>query len=189
MLRALKFVWLWALLSGFAFAGGIYLVTDSHSHIQFSLVHVTNTVRGRFAHFDSHLAYASGSPEKSTIKFEVDVDSIDTGNPARDAMLRSDEYFHADRYPEMTFQSTAFKKVGEGRFLVTGTLTIKGHSETISVPVTITRTGRTWMTGQETVRFQGNFAVDRTEFGVGKPQKLLANEVGIALDLEFRGAK
>lgn len=188
-LRVLIFFWIWALLVAVATAKGSYRVIEGDSKVGFSISHMTNTAQGRFTHFSSQLNYSKATPDKSNIKFAVNVDSVDTGNSGRDDSLRGEEYFNVGKYPQMTFESKSFKKVGENQFMVVGPLTIKGHSKNISVPVTLTKTGTTWATGEDILHFQGKFEIDRTEFGVGESSSLLGSEVSITLDLEFRGAK
>lgn len=177
------------LLSAIAYAKGPYRVAANESAIKFSLSHLTNRADGKFVKYEGSLAFNKTKPDASTINFSVDVASIDTGNAGRDDNLRGKEYFSVAEFPKMSFQSKAFKKVGDNRYMVTGTLTIKGHSKNISVPIVLSKTGVTWATGEDILRFQGNFQVDRTEFGVGESSKLLGSEVSVFLDLEFRGAK
>lgn len=187
--RVSALLMVWATLAGIALAKGSYRVAEKESKVGFSISHLTNTATGQFNKFTSQLNFQKANPDKSTISFSVDVASVDTGNSGRDSSIRGDEYFAVAKYPQMTFESKAFKKVGENQFMVTGPLTIKGHTKNISVPVTLTKTGVTWATGEEVLRFKGAFAIDRTEFGVGESSSLLGSEVNIKLDLEFRGAK
>lgn len=172
-----------------AYAKGPYRVAAADSAIKFSISHLTNRANGKFAKYEGSLNFNKAKPDASTVNFSVDVASIDTGNSGRDDNLRGKEYFSAAEFPKMSFQSKAFKKVGDNQYMVTGPLTIKGHSKNISVPITLTKTGTTWATGEDILRFKGAFEVDRTEFGVGESSNLLGSEVSVLLDLEFRGAK
>lgn len=177
------------LLSSLASAKGGYRVVTDPSAVKFSISHLTNRAKGKFNKFEGNLNFSKSKPDESTVNFAVDVESIDTGNSSRDSALRAEEYFAVSQYPKMTFQSKGFKQVGKEKFMVTGALTIKGHSKNISVPVTLTKTGTTWATGEDILRFKGEFSVDRSEFGVGGSSALLGSEVSVTLDLEFRGAK
>lgn len=187
--RVSALLMVWALLAGIAVAKGSYRVAEKESKVGFSISHLTNTATGKFTKFSSQLNFQQAHPEKSTVSFAVEVASVDTGNSGRDSSLRGDEYFAAAKYPQMTFESKIFKKVGDNQFMVTGPLTIKGHTKNISVPVTLTKTGVTWATGEDVLTFKAAFVIDRTEFGVGEASSLLGSEVSIALNLEFRGAK
>lgn len=166
-----------------------YRVVAPDSKVAFSIPHLTNRATGKFEKFDSTLTFVKDKPDACHIQFRVDTASIDTGNNGRDDNLRGKEYFSVAEFPSMTFESKAFKKVGTNKYMVTGPLTIKGHSKNISVPVTLAKTGTTWATGEDVLRFTGSFEVDRTEFGVGESSSLLGSEVTITLDVEFRAAK
>lgn len=165
-----------------------YRVSAPDSKVAFSISHLTNTANGRFTKVQGSLSFLKDKPDASWVEVSVDTASIDTGNRSRDSNLREAEYFAVNEFPSMTFQSKSFRKVASNKFMVTGPLVIKGRSKNISVPVTLTRTGTTWATGESVLRFQGSFTVDRTEFGVGEASSLLGSEVTVKLDLEFRGA-
>lgn len=165
-----------------------YRATTADSKIAFSISHLTNTATGRFKKFEGRLSFSKEKPETSVVRFSVETASIDTGNNSRDDNLRDEDYFSVASFPTMTFESKSFRKVGPNKYMVTGPLVIKGHSKNISVPVTLARSGTTWATGEDVLRFQGTFEVDRTEFGVGEASSLLGSTVTVKLDLEFRGA-
>lgn len=82
--------------------------------------------------------------------------------------------------------SAAFKRVGVDSYLITGPLTIKGHSKDISVLAKLERHSQLWTVSQESYLFTTSFDVDRVEFGVGKPSHLLGSEVHVVLRLDFR---
>lgn len=188
----LRLLTLCLLLSGLAYAAGTkndYVPVSSGSSVRFSIKHLTNRANGKFSKFDGKLQFAKTQPEQSTVKFAIDVASVDTGNSSRDSSIKGDDYFNTQKYPKMTFESKVFKPLDKDHFMVTGPLTIKGHSKNISVPVTLTKTEQTWASGEEVLRFKGAFEVDRTEFGVGEASSLLGSQVSVVLDLEFRGAK
>lgn len=177
------------LLSGTAWADDAYKVVPDRSTVGFSISHFASRATGTFHAFDGTLRFSKKLPEQSSISFVVQVNSLDTKSRARDSSIRDKEYFDTATHPTMTFTSTGFRRVKGDRYMVTGTLTIKGHSKPISVPVELTETTTLWATGQEALRFQVTFEVDRTEFGVGGESSLLGSEVAIDLDLEFRNAQ
>lgn len=176
------------LLSLFALAEakGTYRVFSSNSRAGFSISHLSNRAEGRFQKVSGTLKFSKQDPDASQVKVSIEVASIDTANKTRDTNLRGVEYFDAVKYPTMTFQSKSFKKVGAGKYMVTGPLTIKGHSKNISVPVTLVNQAKLWASGEESLKFQAEFEIDRTEFGVGEKSSLLGSEVRIQLALEFR---
>lgn len=175
-----------ALVSGPGFSQENLRVVPSKSQVGFSLRHFTGNASGRFESYRGNLDFDAEHPEKSKINFEVDVKSIDTKNSSRDKHLREKEYFDVAGHPKMTFHSEVFRKTGAKTYMVTGPLTIKGHTEKVSIPVTLERKTTLWATGEQSLLFEVSFEVDRTRFGVGEPSSLLGSEVTIDLKLEFR---
>lgn len=161
-------------------------VVPANSKVEFSLRHFTGRASGRFKDFDGTLNFNAKDPEKSSVSFQVSVDSIDTDNSKRDAHLVAPDYFDESKFPKMTFKSIAFKSVGKDRYKVTGPLTIKGVSLPVSATVTLAKDAKLWTTGAQAKRFTGAFEIDRVKFGVGEESSFLGNEVRIELDLEFQ---
>lgn len=162
-------------------------VTDT-SHVTFSLRHFSGRAEGVFRRYRGELNFQPDQPEKSSVQFEIDVDSLDTANNSRDEHLLESDYFDSRKHPKMTFKSQSFKLRGKNRYMVTGELTIKGHTKRVSLPVVLEREAQLWATGQESLRFRVDFTLDRTEFGVGDESSLLGSEVRVQLDLEFRSS-
>ena len=166
-----------------------FRVIPSSSKVGFSLRHFTGRADGHFNRYSGTLDFDENAPDKSKISFEVDVPSVDTANGKRDDHLRDTEYFDATKYPKMTFKSESFKKTGKKSYMVTGPLTIKGHTENVTVPVILDRKTTLWATGEDSLIFEVTFNIDRTKFGVGESSSLLGSDVKIDLELEFRNAK
>jgi polyisoprenoid-binding protein YceI len=177
------------LATGLCLSQGHLKPVSNQSQVGFSLRHLTGRAEGHFGSFEGDLNFSPETPEKSEISFQVDVASVDTDNQKRDDHLRGEEYFHASKYPKMTFTSKQFKTTGKNRYKVTGPLTIKGHTKMVTIPITLKRKTTLWATGQESLVFGVAFEIDRTEFGVGENSSLLGSEVSIDMELEFRDAK
>jgi polyisoprenoid-binding protein YceI len=168
---------------------GTWRVDPNHSSVAFEVKHMMiATVRGRFSDFDGELEAAEDDPTKSRARGTVKVASIDTGNPDRDAHLRSPEFFDADRYPEMRFESTSVRHVHNGHYLVVGDLTIKDHTKEVEVDAMVEGAGEDpW--GNERVGISIRGVINRTEFGLTWQQKaptgalLVGEEVTILIDV------
>ena len=101
---------------------GIWRVDPAHSSIEFQVRHrVIETVKGRFVDFDGVVAPRDGSRMAVSIR----VASLDTHHAERDKHLRSPDFFDAERYPEMSFESTEVELSDDGVLVVLGVLTIK----------------------------------------------------------------
>src|SRR5919205_4283847 len=96
----------------------------AHSSVEFSVKHMMmTTVRGRFKEVSATLTADEEHPEGCCVDVEIDVASLDTGVPDRDAHLRAADFFDAERYPTITFTSRRlegdFKQEGD-RFRMVG---------------------------------------------------------------------
>ena len=143
---------------------------------------------GRFRDFNGTIHYNPANPSASRVEFEIRVASIDTKIGTRDRTLLSEDFFHADRYPAMSFRSTRVVPAGNDTFQVTGALTIRGITKTITVPVRLLGFSH-YADADERVNiagFETSFTLDRTAFGVNGTrwsggQLILGNEVNITL--------
>ena len=145
-----------------------WAIDPMHSEVQFKVKHlVISTVTGFFKSFEGSLETVNDDFEDSEISFDLNVDSIDTNQSQRDAHLKSADFFDAEKYPQITFKSTSFKKTGaEEAFELTGELTIKDVTKPVTLAVEY---------GGSTKDFYGNIKagfevtgkINRKEFGLG----------------------
>jgi polyisoprenoid-binding protein YceI len=128
---------------------GTWKVDPVHSSVEFQVKHLgIATVKGQFTKFEGTLEVG---PEGAVAYGTVQVDSVDTREPQRDAHLRSADFFEVERYPEIGFRSTAIRPTGEDEFEIDSELTIHG----ITRPVTL----RATLEGIEPEDHQGNTRV------------------------------
>jgi len=107
-------------------ATGTWTIDPAHSIAEFAVKHmVVTTVKGRFRELEGTLQIDEARPENSSVSASVDVASIDTSVADRDAHLRSDDFFNAEKYPKITFRSTRVERVDDTHFKVVGGLTIR----------------------------------------------------------------
>jgi polyisoprenoid-binding protein YceI len=168
---------------------GTWRVDPAHSSVAFEVKHLMiATVRGHFSEFEGGLEAAEDDPSNSRAWGTVKVASIDTGNPDRDAHLRSAEFFDAERYPEMRFETIRIHHVEGGRYRVRGDLTIKDTTREVEVDATVEGAAEDpW--GNERVGIAIRGAIDRTEFGLTWQQRaptgalLVGDDVAILIDV------
>jgi polyisoprenoid-binding protein YceI len=111
-----------------------WTIDPTHSIAEFAVKHfVVTTVKGRFRDFEATLQVDEANPENSSVSASIDVASIDTNMPDRDAHLRSDDFFNAEQFPKITFESTSVVKSGRRHYRVHGDLTIRD----VTRPVTL----------------------------------------------------
>ena len=162
---------------------GTWKADPAHSSVGFEVKHMMiSTVRGHFSSFDGALD-AVEDPEQSHAYGWVDVASIDTGSGDRDAHLRSPDFFDADRYPRITFDSTRIQWVEGGTYRVWGDLTIKDVTREVEVEATIQGVGEDpWGTERVGVAVRGT--IDRTEFGLTWQQPLASGGLLVGEDVK-----
>ena len=107
-------------------------IDPSHASVEFAVKHMgIFTVRGRFKNVSGTLETTEDGTLKS-IEAVIDTASIDSAEPQRDGHLRSPDFLDAEKYPSLTFRSTAVKPVGESLYLVKGDLTIRGETRPVT---------------------------------------------------------
>ena len=113
------------------YVAGRWTIDPVHSEVSFVVRHMmVSKVRGRFDKFEGAIETAP-DPLQSTVTATVDLSSVNTGNETRDNHIRSEDFFHIEKHPTMTFRSTGIRAEGEN-FLLDGDLTLRG----VSRPVT-----------------------------------------------------
>src|SRR5688500_2648840 len=109
-------------------------IDAAHSVAEFSIKHMmVSTEKGRFHTLAGAVELDQADPARSSVSATIDVASIDTGEPNRDAHLRSDDFFAAERFPQMAFRSTWVERMSDDTLRVLGDLTIRE----ITKPVTL----------------------------------------------------
>ena len=166
---------------------GTYSVDASHSQIGFLARHAMVTkVRGQFNDFVGTGFFDTENPAASNLQVVIQAKSIDTRNADRDAHLRGNDFFDMDTYPEIKFASTAFSKVDDETYSVTGDLTIKDDTKSITFNLEFTGTAvDPW--GNTRVGFEGKTTINRKDWGVNWNAALEAGGVlvGEKITLEF----
>lgn len=103
----------------------------THSEIEFKVKHMMiSTVTGSFAEFDATVEAADDTFKNGDFSFSAKIDSISTKNADRDTHLKSDDFFNAEQYPELTFKSKSF----DGEKMV-GDLTIRDITKEVTLDV------------------------------------------------------
>ena len=141
-------------------------------------------VEGRFKKFDAQIAFDPKKPEASKIAFTIDTGSATVGAPESDAELPKAAWFNVPKFPQATFQSSAAKGLGAGKFEVAGKLSIKGNVRDVVVPVTLTQNGAT-------TTATGAFAIKRLVFKIGDGEwadtSMVADDVQVKFKLALSG--
>jgi polyisoprenoid-binding protein YceI len=144
---------------------GVYTIDPMHTTVEFIGRHLMITkVRGRFTAVSGTITIAE-EPEKSHVEVDIDVASVDTGIPDRDTHLKSPDFFDADKYPKITFKSTAVEAGKSGTWNVTGDLTVRDVARPITLEVDFDGASASPF-GDERIAFSAATEVDREDWGL-----------------------
>lgn len=166
---------------------GTYAVDPVHSSIGFAVVHNgVSTFRSGFGTYEARL---SGG-ENPQLKGSVDVASIQIDEPQLKGHLLAPDFFDAERYPQLRFESSALEVGEDGAVTIRGELEIRGEKREIETSGRFVQLGAD-LAGTARVGFSFETSVDRRGFGLDWQAELpsggevLDYEVGIAVELEL----
>lgn len=175
-----------------------WIFEPGHTAAEFTARHMmVSHVRGHIKDVHGRLAFDPDDPTGGSVEATLDARKLWSGEPARDEHLRSEDFLHAEKYPEITFRSEEVRPLGCSEMEVAGDLTIRGTTR----PVTLTaRYLGAWSTpyweGGENlgpirrIGFVAETRIDRRDFGVSWNGTMeggglvVSHEVRIRLDVE-----
>ena len=174
-------------LTDFGTLTGTYSIDASHSRFGFVARHAMVTkVRGSFNEFEGTATIDGANPAASSVQVSIAVDSIDTRNKQRDDHIRTNDFLDVATYPTITFASTAINHVGGNDFEVTGDLTIRGITKSITLPLEFQGAAGDPF-GNQRIGFEGSVVINRKDWGVNWNAALEAGGVLVSekVTLEF----
>ncbi|HZQ77367.1 MAG TPA: YceI family protein [Acidimicrobiia bacterium] len=152
-------------------AAGAYALDASHSEVGFAVRHLmVSKVRGRFSDVAGTIEIGE-NPYESSVSVTIGTASIDTRDEQRDGHLRSGDFFDAEAWPTMTYQSRSVRDAGKGRYAVEGDLTIKGVTRPVPLELTF-EGGAADPWGGLRIGFSAKAEIDREDFGLSWNQAL-----------------
>lgn len=142
-----------------------FQIDKAHSEVTFQVRHLLSKVRGRFSDFEGTIDFDAARPEASSVKLTIQAASIDTNQADRDTHLRSGDFFAAEEFPTLTFVSEQITAKGNDTYEVAGTLTIRGVSRAVVLPVVYLGSAKDpW--GNEKLAFETETTINRKDFGL-----------------------
>lgn len=169
-----------------AHAGEAWTLDPAHSRVGFRVSHMMiSSVEGRFTDVQGSLELEPGQISDLEVQVEVAMNSVETGIEQRDEHLRTADFLDVANHPTMTFVSEKVK-ARKGSFELTGVLTIRGVSKT----VTFQGTGLDAVVidpwGNQRVGAHATTTIDRQDFGVAYNQLLETGGVMVGDDLQLQ---
>ncbi len=138
---------------------------------------------GEFNTFDGNFDYDSKQPNQAKINIEIDTKSLDSNHAERDKHLKGNDFLNVDKFPKANFKSKEIKFSDETNAIVTGDLTLKGITKTISFPISKIGEGQDpW--GGYRVGFSGNTSLKLTDYGINYNLGPASTHVEMALHIE-----
>ncbi|HXS55545.1 MAG TPA: YceI family protein [Hanamia sp.] len=162
-----------------AAAAQSYKPGDTGSKVHFVIKNFGINTGGDFTGLKGDIRFFPDDVTKSSVAVSVSTSTVDTDNGSRDKSLKSDEYFDAQKYPEISIVSTKIEKTNKtatGIYFFTGNLTIHGITKTISFPFQATKVKDDYL-------FTGEFEISRLDYGVGEKSAVLGNKVVVTLSV------
>lgn len=155
-------------------ASAQYKPVDKGSSVNFGVRNLGIRINGSFSGLRGKIDFPKNRAE-AHVDISIDANTISTKNEMRDKHLRGEEFFDVAKYPTMHFTSTSVTMGKDDALIMTGDLTIKGVTKSVSFPFTAatTKTGYT---------FKTTFTINREDFNVGH-SRVISDEVQITVEL------
>jgi polyisoprenoid-binding protein YceI len=163
-----------------------------HSSAQFSVKHLMiSTVRGQFGGVKGNIVYDPKNPTAATVEATIDCSTVNTGEPKRDADLKTAEFFDVKKYPVMKFKSKRVEVAGAGTLKMIGDLTINAVTREVVLDLEGPTPPIRDAQGRDKIGVSGVTKISRKEFGILYNPILetggvtVSDEVSIILEIEL----
>jgi polyisoprenoid-binding protein YceI len=161
-----------------------WALDPTHSEVQFKVKHLMiANVSGDFKKFDAAVETSGEDFSTAKINFSADINSISTNNEQRDGHLKTGDFFEAEKYPQIKFESTKLEKVDAENFKLHGNFTMKGvtKAEVLDVEFGGIVAKDPW--GNTRAGFTINGKINRQDYGVGSIG--VSDEVKLYSNMQF----
>ena len=141
-------------------------------------------VDGEFKKFDGTFTSTKGDFSDLQLSVSADVNSISTENDMRDKHLMSDDFFNADKFPKITFVSKGIKSLGNNKFMLSGTLTVRDVTKNVEIPLVYGGTVTDpW--GNVKAGFKASGTINRKDYGLKYANAAATGEAVVGDNVEF----
>lgn len=154
-------------------------ITFTYDHLGFSTPHVG------FDSFDVNLILDSENPQNSSLDVVIDVTSINSRVENFDGHLNGKNFFDTENFPQATFKSTAIEAADDNKYKVTGDLTIKDVTKSVTLEAELNKAAMHPMRKVPTVGFSANTKIMRSDFGLSRAVPNVGDEVSIYVEVEL----
>ena len=163
-----------------------WAIDTNHAQTDFRIRHMgVSTVRGSIGGVTGTIVWDENDLTKSSVNATIDATTVTTNNGMRDKDLKSANFFNIEKYPTITFKSTAVNRVN-GKLQVTGDLTLAGVTKPVTLDVDGPTAPQKGMGGKTVIGLSATGTVKRSDFNFAPkyPAAMLGDEVQITIDVE-----
>jgi len=166
-----------AIFSTLVISAQTYTPTDAGSKVRFVIKNFGINTGGTFDGLSGNITFDPASLATASFNVSVDAKTVDTDIEARDNHLRKAEYFDVEKFPKLSFRSTKVTTTNkEGYLFMFGIITIKNISKEVSFPFT-------QKTRDDGILFEGEFKLNRRDFGVGGKSFSMSDDLTVELSI------
>jgi len=155
-----------------------YTQNAAKSSLKFTFEQAGALASGTFRKFTTALIYDEKNLAASSLNVRVEIASVDTREPERDAMLKDADLFNAAKYPAATFAASSLAKRADGGLEAVGKLTIRDTTHDLRLPLTLKPT-------PDGLELSGKTAIKRLDYGVGQGEMKATDSVGDEVKIEY----
>jgi len=168
-----------------------WTIDSAHTEVNFSVRHMMiSNVRGQFQTFSGTIDFDEANPANTTVAVQIDVASLSTGDEKRDAHLKSPDFFDAEKYPHLTFQSTRIYVKDKTHAVLYGNLIIRDLSHEVALDVGFNGLAKSpW--GTTNAGFTAKTQIKRKNWGLNWNVALetggwlVGDDIHVSIDLEI----
>jgi polyisoprenoid-binding protein YceI len=163
-----------------------WTIDPNHSQVNFAVKHLqVSTVRGSISGITGNVIWDEKNPSKSSVETTINTTTVTTNNEKRDAHLKSPDFFNVEKFPTMTFKSTAVTGTS-GKLQVVGDLTLAGVTKSVTLDVDGPTPPQKGMGGKLVTGFSATGKLKRSDFNFGSKfgEPMLGDEVQFTIDVE-----
>jgi len=163
-----------------------WTIDPNHSQVNFAIKHLqVSTVRGSISGITGNVNWDEKDPSKSSVEATINTTTLTTNNEKRDAHLKSPDFFNVEKFPTMTFKSTAVTGA-PGKLQVVGDLTLDGVTKSVTLDVDGPTPPQKGMGGKLVTGFSATGKLKRSDFNFGSKfgEPMLGDEVQFTIDVE-----
>ena len=167
-------------------------IDPAHSHAEFKVKHMMiSNVKGSFSGLTGTLALDETDYTHSKVEVDIPVATLSTGDDKRDAHLKSADFFDADKFPTIVFKSTNIDSKGGADYAVSGDLTIRGVTKSVTLAVEDVSEPSKDPWGNHRIGLSASTKINRKDFGLAWNSALesggvlVGEDVSISLEVQF----